>query len=440
MLFTRKELAKIIVPLMIEQLLAISIGIIDSMMVSSAGEAVVSGVSLVDTLNLFWVYLFSALAGGGAVVISQFIGKKDYEKAAASAKQLIWVVFLAAATLSVIVVTFKTSLLKLIFGKISDEVMANARIYLMITALSYPFLGIYNSGAAIFRAMGNSKISMVASIIMNIFNVFGNALLIFVFQMGAAGAAIATLFARFTGAVMMLILVHNKKNIIYVEKLHIFKPDKILIKKICGIGIPNGLENSMFQFGKVMTQSLISTFGTVQIAANAVGNALATLQYVPGNAIGLTMITVIGRCVGAGEKEQAKKYAIRLLGIAYTAITIISLFMWIFAEPIVSLYGLSYKSSELACELIILHCLAVSTVWPSGFTLPNSFRAASDVKFTMVVSVCSMWVFRVGLSYVFALYFNMGVKGVWYAMFCDWTCRAMIFMTRYIKGVWLKYT
>ncbi len=440
MLFTRRDLAKIIVPLMIEQLLAISIGIIDSMMVSSAGEAAVSGVSLVDTLNLFWVYLFSALAGGGAVVISQFIGKKDYKRASASAKQLLWVVFLVSSTLTVIVVTFKTPLLKLVFGSISPEVMANARIYLLITALSYPFLGLYNSGAAIFRAMGNSKISMFASIVMNIFNVCGNAILIFVFKMGAAGAAIATLIARFIGASMMLILVHNKKNTVYVEKLHIFKPDIILIKKICSIGIPNGLENSMFQFGKVMTQSLISTFGTIQIAANAVGNALATLQYVPGNAIGLTMITVIGRCVGAGEKEQAKKYAVKLLGIAYTAITVISVFMWIFKEPIVSLYGLSSQSSKLACELILLHCLAVSTVWPSGFTLPNSFRAASDVKFTMIVSVCSMWVFRVGLSYVFGLYFNLGIKGVWYAMFCDWTCRAVIFIIRYIKGVWLKYT
>lgn len=438
MLFTRKDLTRIIVPLMIEQLLAISIGIIDSMMVSSAGEAAVSGVSLVDTLNLFWVYLFSALGGGGAVVISQFIGKKDYIKAKDSAKQLLWVVFLASSTITAIVTIFRIPILHLVFGDVSSDVMANARIYLLITAFSYPFLGLYNGGAAIFRAMGNSKISMVASIVMNIINVVGNAILIYVFKLGAAGAAIATLLSRVIGSILIVFLVHNKKNIVYVEKLYNFKPDKLLIKKICGIGIPNGLENSMFQFGKVMTQSLISTFGTIQIAANAVGNAMAPLQYVPGNALGLTMITVIGRCVGAQEKEQAKKYAIKLLGITYSAIILISVFMWIFAKPIIGLYGLSPESSSLACELMLLHCIAVSTVWPSGFTLPNSFRAANDVKFTLVVSVCSMWMFRVGLSYVFGLYLNMGVKGVWYAMFCDWTFRAIIFMTRYLKGTWLK--
>lgn len=439
MLFTGKELAKIIVPLMIEQLLAISIGIIDSMMVASAGEAAVSGVSLVDTLNLFWVYLFTALAGGGAVVISQLIGKKDLEKASQSAKQLIWIVLIISTTLAVLVLSFKSPLLRLVFGKIDDEVMSNAKAYLTFTALSYPFFAIYNGCAATFRAMGNSKISMIASIIMNVINVFGNAILIFIFKLGAVGAAITTLCARIVGAVMMLTLVHNKNNLIHIEKIYMYKPDFLLIKKICSIGIPNGMENSMFQFGKVMTQSLISTFGTAQIAANAVGNAMAPLQYVPGNALGLTMITVIGRCVGAGEKEQAKKYAIKLLGITYSAIILISVFMWIFAEPIIALYGLSPESSGLACELMLLHCLAVSTVWPSGFTLPNSFRAASDVKFTMLVSVCSMWVFRVGLSYVFGLYLNMGVKGVWLAMFCDWSFRATVYLIRYIKGAWLKY-
>ena len=279
---------------------------------------------------------------------------------------------------------------------------------------------------------------MIASIIMNSINVIGNAVLIFVFKMGAAGAGVATLVSRIVGSVIIITLVHNKKNIIYAEKLWQFKPDKLLIKKICAIGIPNGMENSMFQFGKVITQSLISTFGTIQIAANAVGNAMAPLQYMPGNAVGLTMVTVIGRCVGAEEKEQAKKYALKLLGITYLRIGTISIFMCIFAKPLIGIYGLSYESSMLAYKLMILHSVAVSTVWPTGFTLPNSFRAASDVKFTMITSITSMWIFRVGLSYVFALYMNMGVLGVWLAMFCDWTFRACVYGTRYITGKWLK--
>ena len=438
MLFSRRELIKIIIPLMVEQLLAISIGMLDSMMVASAGESAVAGVSLVDTLNLLLIYFFTALAGGGAVVISQLIGKKDYKLANASVKQLIWVVFIVSFIITSVAVIFRSSVLRLVFGSVDNIVMENAMIYFFFTALSYPFLGLYNSGAAIFRAMGNSRVSMIASIIMNIINVVGNAVLIFIFKMGAAGAGIATLISRIIGALLIIILVHNKKNIIYAEKLWQFKPDILLIKKICAIGIPNGMENSMFQFGKVITQSLISTFGTMQIAANAVGNAMAPLQYMPGNAVGLTMVTVIGRCVGAEEKEQAKKYALKLLGVAYAGIIGISVFICIFAKPLISVYGLSADSSGLAYKLMILHSVAVSTVWPTGFTLPNSFRAASDVKFTMIISITSMWIFRVGLSYVFAKYMNMGVLGVWLAMFSDWTFRALIFGTRYVTGKWLQ--
>lgn len=423
---------------MLEQTLAITTGMADSIMVASAGEAAVSGVSLVDTVNLLMIYLFTALAGGGAVVISQFIGRNDLENAKSSAKQLIWIVLSISSALMIIALILRAPLLRWIFGSIDQLVMENAKVYFLFTAMSFPFFALYNSCAAIFRSMGNSKISLNISIVMNAINVLGNALLIFVFHMGAAGAAIATLVARIIGAALMLIFVHNKKNIVYVEKLIHYKPNFLLIKKICSIGIPNGFENSMFQFGKVMTQSLISTFGTAQIAANAVGNAISPIQYIPGNAIGLTMITIIGQCVGAREKEQAKKYALKLLTIAYLSIITISVFMCIFAKPLISFYNLSYESSELTYKLIIYHSLAVSLIWPTAFTLPNSFRAANDVKFTMILSITSMWIFRVGLSYVFGLYMNMGVMGVWYAMTCDWLFRAIIFGTRYIKGTWLK--
>lgn len=437
-MFTVKELRKMIVPLLIEQFLAVSIGMIDSMMVSYAGEAAVSGVSLVDTFNLLLIYLFTALAGGGAVVISQLIGKNDLESANNSVKQLIWVVTSVAVLLSIVSIAFKGPILAFIFGAVDSDVMNNAQIYFLFTALSYPFLALYNGGAAVFRSMGNSKISMYASILMNIINVVGNAVLIFAFHLGAAGAAIATLISRIIGALVIIVLVHNKNNMIYLEKLFHFKPDFFIIKKICAIGIPNGLENSMFQFGKVVTQSLVATFGTMQIAANAVGNSIAAIQYIPGHAVGLTMITVIGRCVGAEEKEQAKKYALKLLGVTYGLIIAISVVMIAFLKPIIGFYNLSPESAELAYKLMVWHCVVVSVIWPSGFTLPNSFRAAGDVKYPMIMSISSMWVCRVGLSYLFGKYMNMGIEGIWLAMFCDWIFRAIWYVIRYIKGTWLS--
>ncbi|MBQ9734699.1 MAG: MATE family efflux transporter [Clostridia bacterium] len=438
MLFSRKDLSKIIIPLFIEQTLAITVGMFDSVMVSSVGEAAVSGVSLVDTLNLLLIYLFTALAGGGAVVISQLIGQKDYKRANEASKQLLYIVFIVACALTLLATTLRTPLLKLIFGSIEKDVMEHAKIYFLFTALSYPFFGIYSACASVFRAMGNSSISMRISLAMNIINIGGNALLIYVFNMGAAGAAIATLFSRIVGAVIILILTRNPKNQVYIEKPFSYKISAYYVKRICGIGIPNGLENGMFQFGKVLTQSLISSFGTIHIAANAVANSLTALQYIPGTAIGLTMVVVVGRCVGAGEKEQAKAYSKKLLGITYVAILAISAILCSFSTFFVGMYNLSAQSTALAKQLIFFHSICVCTIWPIAFPLTNAFRAANDVKFTMIISVASMWIFRVGLSFVFAKVTNIGVPCVWIAMSCDWIFRTIIFGIRYLKGSWLK--
>ena len=440
MLFSNRDLSKLIIPLLLQQALSVTVGMLDSVMVSSAGEAAVSGVSLVDTVNLLLLYLFSALANGGAVTISQSIGSKDHKRAKEYAKQLLWVVFAAAILLACIAVTFRGPLLSLIFGSISDEIMENAQIYFLFTAMSYPFIGLYNACAAIFRAQGNSKISLYTSLAMNLINICGNALLIYVFHWGAAGAAIATLFARMVGSAVILRCVCSPKNPLVVETPLHFRPQWPLIKKICQIGIPNGIENGMFQFGKVITQSLISTYGVVQIAANAAANPLTSLQYVPGTAIGFAMTVIVGRCIGAGKQDQAKYYTKKLMVLGYLSIIAVAVPMAVFARPLVGLYQISDAASTQAVQLLILHTIMVSTVWPLAFKLPNSFRAASDVKYPMIISIASMWIFRVGLSFVFGNALGLGILGVWLAMGCDWTFRAIVFTVHYLRGKWLlKY-
>ncbi len=439
-LFNRRDLMRILVPLFIEQLLAVTIGMFDSMMVSSAGEAAVSGVSLVDTLNILLSNVFSALATGGAVVCSQFIGRKDINTARKSAKQLLYSVFTVSFIIMVFAVIFRSSLLSLIFGKVEADVMASANIYFLFTALSYPFLALYNGGAALFRSIGNSKVSMVVSVIMNAVNVAGNAVLIYIFHLGAAGAAIATLISRILGTFIIIKLLHNKDNSVYIEKLFRFKPDFTIIKRILGIGIPNGLENGMFQFGKILTQSLISTFGTATIAANAVAATVANFQYAIGTAVSLSLITIVGRCIGAGEKGQAKQYTKKLVGIEYLLIVFISVVFSLLSKTIIGMYNLSDESSIIAFNLIIFHSICVSTIWPVAFTLPNTFRAASDVKYPMIVSIFSMWLFRVAFSYILANGFNMGIYGVWTAMMLDWLFRGALFVIHFIRGKWLtKY-
>lgn len=452
MLFSNKDLRKIIIPLMIQQLLSVTVGMADSMMVASAGEAAVSAVSLVHSLDLLIMYIFLAMSTGGAVIISQAIGRGDRAYSNKSAKQLFYAVTIISSIVAVIVILLREPLLRLLFGDVEDAVMNNALDYFFYLALSFPVFGMFESISAIFRAMGKSMVTMTSSLIINAVNIAGNAILIFVFDMGAAGAAIATLLSRVVGAGIMLFLIHNKDLPVYIEKIFKYKPDFSIIKSILRIGIPSGVENGMFQLGKLLTQSLISSFGTVSIAANAVASSMASLQYVPGNAMGIASVAVVGKCIGAGEKKQAKKYSLILLGVAYATLAVVVLGMSIFVKPIIGLYGLSGESSALARDLMLFHGIAAACIWPLGFFLPHVFRAASDVKLTLFTSASCMWIFRVAFGYVLALEsisvfglftipgFGMGVMGVWVAMIIDWIVRSSIYLVHYLRGKWLtKY-
>lgn len=459
-MFSRRDLIKITLPLIIQQVLAVLIGMVDSIMVSSVSDEAVSGVSLVGSLDQLLIIAFSSLVTGGAVVVSQALGRNDRESVRSSAKQLIYVTTSVAIVISVTVITFRVQLLDLLFGDADAEVMRHALNYFFFMAMSFPFLATESAGAALFRSMGNSSVSMAVSVGMNLLNVVGNALMIYVFHLEAAGAAIATLISRIAGAVVMLILLHNKSNPVYLERLFHYRPDRAVIKQILQIGIPSGIESSMFQFGKLLTQSLISSMGTVAIAANSVAMNLANFQYMPGGAIGLATVTVVGRCVGAGEREQAKKYSRKLLLTTYLCLWFIDLLTFFFSKDLIALYQLSPASAELANTLLLLHAGATALIWPLAFTLPHSFRAASDVKFPLVISMISMWTFRVALGYILSLesvkvlgftvfgYYvgftipgiGLGLIGVWIAMFIDWIFRTLLYTTRYLRGTWLtKY-
>lgn len=451
-LFSRKEIAKIILPLLLQNLLAIAIGMIDSMMVSNKGEAAFAGVSLVGSLDTVLITLFSALTAGGSVVLAQAMGRKDRDHACEAAKQMLYITTAAASVITVTVLLLRAPLLHLLFGDTESDVMASALAYFFFIAISFPFLAIEYSVGATLRAQGDSMTSLKVSLLMNVLNIGGNALLIYVLDLGAAGAAIATLFSRVVGATIKLFIVHSKKRYIHITRLFHYKPNGTIIKGILRIGVPNGIENTMFQFGRLMTSSLVSSLGTVAIAANAAALSLANLHYTTGGAIQSTMVPVVGRCIGANEQKQAKHYAWSLLAIAYVALFVVIGLMCLFVRPLLGLYGLSGPSSELARQLLLYHSLISIFIWPVAFCLPPAFRAAGDVRFSMVISSFSMWVFRVALGYVMALEtvsvfglfsfpgLGMGVMGVWVAMTVDWVFRTVLFFTRFITGKWMaKY-
>lgn len=430
-IFSKNDLITLLTPLIIEQILAVLVGMVDVMMVGVVGETAVSGVSLVDSISFLIIQLLAALATGGAVVCAQYIGMKKSDQANLAAGQLLLLTTIVSVMISAAALIGNRHLLQTIFGNVEQQVMDQAMIYFYLSALSYPFLGVYNAGAALFRSMGNSKISMKVSIAMNLINVTGNALCIFGLKMGVEGVGIPTLVSRVFAAVVITMLLHQPNQAIVLKNLRKIRFQKTIIKQILKIGIPNGLENSMFQFGKIALQSLASSLGTVVIAGYAVAGNLVTLQYLPGNAIGLGLITIVGRCVGAGENKQAREYTKKLIMVNYLILTVICSLMIINRHHLIGIYQLSPQAESISAEMILAHSFAM-IVWPLSFTLPYALRASLDAYFTMTVSVASMWICRIGFAYIFVKGLNIGVMGIWYAMFMDWGVRAVLFVGRFI--------
>ena len=433
-LFSNQKLIRLIIPLVIEQALTILVGMCDGVMVSSAGEAAISGVSLVDMINNVILVLFAALATGGAVVTSQFLGARQGEKARQSAGQLVLMSAVLGVAAAALCLVFAKNLMRLFFGSIDDDVMAAGLIYLRITALSFPFIALYNAGAAIFRSVGNSKVSMQVSLLMNAINVVGNAICIFVLKMGVAGVAIPTVVSRCVAAVVILLLAANPKQELCLKWGAICHADGKMIGSILRIGVPNACENSFFQLGRLIVVSMIALFGTVQTSANAVANTLDSMGIIIGQAMGLAMVTVVGQCVGAGDPEQVRHYVKKLMLWSCLSMAVCNVLIIVFVEDLISLY--SSLTVELTKTLVIIHESCAILFWSASFVLPNALRAANDVRFTMWVGIGSMVAFRILGSWILCVQMGWGAIGVWIAMIIDWVCRTAFFVTRMISGKW----
>lgn len=429
-MFTRTQLFKLLAPLIVEQILTVLVGMADVVMVAAVGEAAVSGVSLVDSISILIIQIMGAMATGGAVVCSQYLGKRQVRDAGTAAGQLVFVTLAISLGVTAVALAGNRRLLSAIFGQVEREVMDNAQTYFLITAMSYPFIGLYNACAALFRSMGNAKVSMFTSLVMNGINITGNAVCVFGLKMGVAGVAYPTLVSRMTAAVLIFVLLQNRHNEIRISGLKALKPHSGMIRTILSVGIPGGLENGMFQFGKIFLQSLVSSLGTASIASYAVACNLVTLLYLPGNALGLGLITIVGQCVGAGKPREAMHYTKVLLAVNYLILAVLSTAMFFGTDLLVSFYNLSPEAAAISHVLLQAHCVAM-ILWPAAFTLPNALRAALDARFTMAVSVFSMWAFRIGFAYLFVYLFDLGVPGVWYGMFIDWVFRALVFAGRF---------
>ena len=426
-------------PLVIEQFLAMAMGAADTVMVSSVGEFAVSGVNIIDNINNLFVIAFTALSTGGAVVCSQYIGRQDSANASLAAKQLIYVVTFISLGIALVAVVFRQPVIRVIYGKLDNDVMNAAARYFLITALSYPMLAIYNGCAALFRSAGNSQVPMRIALLVNIMNIGGNAVFIFVFRLGVAGAALSTLLSRIVAAAILLVmLTTNRRFPASLAGIIKIKLIPSMIRRIMNVGVPTGLENSLFQFGRLLTQRIFPVFGTSVIAANAVTSVINSFSFMLGNAYSLALLTVVGQCIGAGDYEAAKKHAGKILKIAWITVFSVSSIVFVFRSPMVGFFKLSTEAKAAARTFLGIHCVSIALGWTFSFALPAALRAAGDARYVMVVGVISMWIVRVSTAYFLVFTIGLGPSGVWLAMGGDFLVRGICFFVRWRGGKWQK--
>lgn len=437
LMFDNKALWAITFPIMVEQFLNCLMGTADSMMVSNVGSAALSAVSCVDSINILVFQVFSALATGGTILCSQYIGLGNKEKAKKSADQVFLTVLFISVVLMLVCIFLKLPILRLVFGSVEEAVMTNAATYFFITALSYPALALFDAGAAFMRASGNSRFPMNISIASNLINIAGNAILIFGFDMGVAGAAIATTVSRYISVIVVYIGLSRPNQPIVINHYLAIRPDMPVILKVLSIGIPAGVENGMFQFGKLAIQSSVSTLGTTAIAAQAMAALMENFNGMIALGIGIAMMTVVGQSVGAGRKEESRYYIVKMSIWAEIVVVISVIVILILTKPITVLAGMDPTAADMCFEMVVYISIVKPIVWTFAFLPSYGMRAAGDVRFSMLTSMCTMWFCRVALSTFLIRVVGIGILGVWIGMFSDWTIRAIIFSIRYMHGKWL---
>ena len=439
LMFDNRKLAKLLIPLALDQLLNSFMGTVDTLCVSNLGSAAISAVSLVDSINILIVQAFFALASGGTVVCSHYLGCKEKKQAQEAARQLVFITFMLSLAITVLFVIFNGPLLHLIFGKVEQDVMSNARKYFFFTTLSYPFIALYDDGSCILRAQENSRLPMQISIVSNIMNVIMNLVFVWIFHWGVAGTAISTLISRIFSMAVVMIKLRNPSFDVSLRHYFSIRPDWSKIKKILYIGVPSGIENSMFQFGKLAIQSTVSLMGTAAIAAQGMTNIIENLNGILAIGIGIGLMTVVGETLGAGHKEEAVYYIKKLCIIAEVTLVLSCIFMYAITRPITIFGGMEPESAKLCIFMVTCITIVKPLIWDMAFIPAYGLRAAGDVKFSMTVSVLTMWFCRVTLATVLARVFHMGPMAVWIGMFTDWGIRNIIFTIRFHSRKWLQH-
>ena len=440
----RKNVLKLAVPIIVEQTFVMMLGVCNTMMAGHIGEEAVSAIGMVDSINMLFISFFAALSVGATVVVAQQIGQEKPKKANETAKQAIVSGVIVAGVITLLLWIFRVPLINFLYGSAEELVKSNAKLYIEFTLLTYPFIAIEQIANGILRGAGDTKTPMYITMFMNIINIILGYRLIYgidflhIPSFGIMGAALAIAIARMIGSVIIIIVLFRGSKIIKIKKLFPFKFDMKVQKSIFNIGIPAGMEQVIFQTGKLLVQVFIVTMGTASIASNAIGMSITQIINVPGNALCLAATTLVGQYIGRDDIKGAKSTLIYLVKIATICLVSIGIIFVPIAEWLASLYTNVPEVIRLTGILIKSNSVAM-VVWAISFVLSSGLKGAGDTRYTMMTAFIGMWVFRIGLGYVLGIVFKMGILGIWIAMYIDWFVRGTMYSVR-LKGTnWLGH-
>lgn len=420
------------VPLLVDQVFISLTSILNSSMISGSGAAAVSAVSTVDIVNQFLVNLFTAVGVGGTVVVAQYMGQSESRKAGQGASQAILSSALISALVAVVMILFCRPILGILFGSAEQEVLRLSARYMIGLCSTYPFFAVYMATSGILRSLGDARAAMAISLGMNILYVLGNFVFVTLLRWSVAGLTYSLLIARVLGAAACVFYLIRTKPELEIRPRDFLRLDFRMQKSVLYIGVPAAAEQMFFHGGKILTQTFVVMLGTMATAANGIANSISSIFYIPGNVFSLCIVTIVGRCVGAGRPEEGRTFTKHLNRVSVVMALATTLLMLPFVPVILK----GYHQPELDATVLLLVsicCAGLFTFWPRSFVTAAGLRAAGDATFTSVASLTTMWLVRVLLGYVLGILLHLGVAGVWLAMVIEWGVRAVVFSLR-LKG------
>ncbi|MFD1465191.1 MATE family efflux transporter [Lapidilactobacillus mulanensis] len=423
-------------PVIFDQFFLVAFNFINTAMISSSGEAAISAVNMVGSINVFLIQIFVAVGLGGTVLIAQYFGRKEYQMLGKVVNGTVFGAILVATSLALLFLLGHNLILNLLFGDAEKAVMDNARLYMVGVLISYPFEATVEGVNGSLRGIGRTKNSLQLSLVMNLLNLLFNFVFIIYFKMGVLGLVVSLNLSRWLASAFAGVTLFRHRDLFSLKWSSMKQPDFRMIKRVVTVCIPFAAESFFFNGGKIIMQMMIVSLGTQVIATNAIASSWVQLSEIVPTALGTALVPIVGQCIGRKNIKDARKITKSFVSLGILAYVIGEIILFLSFNKGIALFHPSDVIKPRIFELYLIFAVGHLLVWCISFTLPSALRAAGDAKFTTMVSLITMWGIRVGIGYLVGIVFGYGLPGIYFVWVCEWAVRGTIFLLRFRGKRW----